>query len=478
MNRVFSNIVFLIVLNLLVKPFWIFGIELTVQNRLGAEAYGNYFALFNFVILFQILLDLGINSFNNRQISQKSELLPSYFSSIVVLKLLMALAYGVIVLIVASALGYDAYQIKLLGILMIGQVALSFLLYFRSNLGALQLFKRDGLLSIGDKLIMIAVMGALLWTQFGVGKVSIVSFAGIQTIAFVVMALMGVLLVLREIKKDGRSLETPNASQMLSILKQSYPFALLILLMAVYNRIDGVMIERMLVNGQEEAGIYAAGYRLLDAINQIGLLSATILYPVYSKMIAEGKAVNVPAVRAGKIVAICTFILCISCFLYQSEIMNWLYTDATPYYSEIFAYLIWSFVGISCTYVFGTLLTSGGHLKELNIIALSGVLLNLVLNYFLISSMNAKGAALATLITQSLVALSFLVLSSRYYKISLRLQTLLKGILFIALTTAFVYYMKDLNFGWWQLRFVASGILALAAGVVLFGKDLFVTLND
>ena len=43
-----TNIAFLIVLNLLIKPFWPLGIEPAVQNAVGNAGYGEYFILFNF----------------------------------------------------------------------------------------------------------------------------------------------------------------------------------------------------------------------------------------------------------------------------------------------------------------------------------------------------------------------------------------------------------------------------------------------
>jgi len=46
MKRKFiTNLALVIFLNLLVKPFWIFGIDRTVQNVVGAESYGLYFSL-------------------------------------------------------------------------------------------------------------------------------------------------------------------------------------------------------------------------------------------------------------------------------------------------------------------------------------------------------------------------------------------------------------------------------------------------
>jgi O-antigen/teichoic acid export membrane protein len=41
-----------------------------------------------------------------------------------------------------------------------------------------------------------------------------------------------------------------NPTFFLLIIKQSYPFAVLVLLMTFYNRIDSVMLERMLPGDQ------------------------------------------------------------------------------------------------------------------------------------------------------------------------------------------------------------------------------------
>ena len=84
------NIFFLVLINLLIKPFFIFGIDLTVQNRLPEGDYGLYFTLLNFTYLFQILNDFGIQNFNNRHVSQHPHLLPKYFPNLLALKLLLS----------------------------------------------------------------------------------------------------------------------------------------------------------------------------------------------------------------------------------------------------------------------------------------------------------------------------------------------------------------------------------------------------
>ena len=74
-KKFLTNLALLIFLNLLVKPFFIFGIDRSVQNAVGLENYGFYFTIFNFAFLFNILLDAGLTNFNNRNIAQHAQLL-------------------------------------------------------------------------------------------------------------------------------------------------------------------------------------------------------------------------------------------------------------------------------------------------------------------------------------------------------------------------------------------------------------------
>ena len=68
--------------------------------------------------------------------------------------------------------------------------------------------------------------------------------------------------------------------------------------------------------------------------------------------------------------------------------------------SKTFGWLLLSFIAISCNYIFGTLLTANGSLKQLNIMAFTGVFINLFLNMILIPEYGSEGAAFASLITQ------------------------------------------------------------------------------
>ena len=96
MRRTFlTNLSLLLFLNLLVKPFWVLGIDRSVQNIVGSADYGFYFALFNFSFLLNIFLDAGITGQNNREIAQNPNLLKDRFQKIIPIRIVLGVIYAI-----------------------------------------------------------------------------------------------------------------------------------------------------------------------------------------------------------------------------------------------------------------------------------------------------------------------------------------------------------------------------------------------
>jgi len=91
----------------------------------GAESYGLYFSLLNFSMILNILLDLGITNFNNKNIAQNHLLMKKHISNIVGIKFLLAGIYAV-VCILASLIVYDEIHVHLLIFLILNQFLISF----------------------------------------------------------------------------------------------------------------------------------------------------------------------------------------------------------------------------------------------------------------------------------------------------------------------------------------------------------------
>jgi O-antigen/teichoic acid export membrane protein len=428
------NLLFLVSLNLLIKPFWIFGIDMTVQNTVGAEEYGFYFALFNFSILLNIFLDFGITNFNNRNISRHHHLITKHFSNIIGLKFLLGVFYIVLILAGAFLIGYDERQIKFLMVLAGNQFLLSFILYMRSNISGLQLFKIDSLLSVLDKLLMIIIVGLLL-LGFRHGF-KIEWFAYSQTLAYALTGLISFIVI-----RSHSEIIKPviNFNFFRAILKKSFPFALLILLQTSYSRIDSVMIERLLPDGETQAGIYAHGYRILDAASQFALLFGTLLLPMFSKMLIVKENITRLVKISFLLLVIPALIIAVNFFFYKNDIIYVLYNQHIEESGKVFGLLILGFVPISVSYIFGTLLTANGNLKAMNIMAAIGVVLNLTMNFILIPRLNAYGAAISGLITQSFTSLIQVLIALKIFKFKIKLNIIFTIVAFTLWTILTAY---------------------------------------
>ncbi len=462
MKRKFvTNLILLITLNILVKPFWIFGIDRTVQNMVGDESYGLYFALFNFSMILNMLLDVGITNYNNRNIAQHNFLLPKHLSNIVGLKLILAVVYAIFSLLIALIIGYNKVQFHLLFFLIINQFLISLTLYLRSNISALHLFRIDSLISVLDRTLMIIICSLLLFTNILHGQFNISWFVYAQTLAYAITTIITFMVVLN---KSGKIKIHFNTKFFLVFLRKSYPYALLILLMSLYTRVDSVLLERILPGtiGKEQAGIYAQAFRLLDAVSMIGVLFSSLLLPIFAKMIK----LNEPVVQMLKLsfalLMVPAIIIVVASFLYNNEIMSLLYKSNTEQSSEILAILMIGFTGIASAYIFGTLLTANGNMKQLNLMAFSGVLLNVVLNLILIPRYQAHGSAYANMTTQILTGAVQCIIAIIIFKIRPRLKYILQLLLFIGFTIAIGIASKFIENWIYGLLIMVLGSLIIA----------------
>lgn len=457
-----TNLALLLFVNLLIKPFWIFGIDRTVQNIVGAHEYGLYASLFSFSIILNIILDFGITNFNNRNIAQNSHLLKKYFSNIIVLKFLLGIVYAVVCFGIGAAMGYSAYQYYLLIFLVANQFLLSGILYLRSNLTGLHLFKTDSFISVTDRAISIILCSGALYLHKNGTPFRIDWFIYAQTAAYLITFLIAFFIVLTQAQFFKLRIHIPF---LLLIVKQSFPFALLILLMSLYTRVDIVMIERMLPDGGTQAGIFVQAFRILDAVTMFGLLFANILLPLFAGMIKRKEPIEQLAVMSFFILMVPTLIISIGSLFYSTELMKMMYFDHFSESAPIFSVLILGFIAFSTTYIFGTLLTANSSLRLLNYMAAAGMATNIILNLWLIPIYQAWGAALASLITQSVTALIQLVIAARIFKFSVNIGNISRMLLYAGSLVAIFALTKGLTGKWlWDLM-IGSAIGGISAMV-------------
>ncbi|MFO7657628.1 MAG: polysaccharide biosynthesis C-terminal domain-containing protein [Bacteroidales bacterium] len=466
MKRKFlKNLTFLLFVNLLVKPFYVLGIDVGIQNAVP-ESYGIYFPLLSLSLMFQVILDMGIENFTRREIARHHHLLSKYLSNIFVLKLFLACIYFAICLLIVVAGDYSIYQIRLLMVLLFNQFLASIILYLRANIGGLQLFKTESIISVLDKTLLITICGTLLWGNFTKKPFQIEWFIFAQTFAYFATFLVSLFIVLHHSGKVKLGFDFRNN---FLIIKKSLPYAFLMLLMASYLRIDSILLERILPDGNIEAGIYAHSFRLLEMMQNYGYLFAIILMPMFAKMLKNKEPVEQLVNISSLIIFVPAIIVSVASVFYSHEIIKLLYTNHLELSAKVFKIIMPGFIGMCATYIFGALLTANGNLRTLIIIAAVGVVVSLVLNFLLIPQLGARGSAIANLSAQMVTAFMQVYAATRVFGFKANYRLIFRILLFTITAIILAWLTKKTGLLW----FYQLAIFSFASVIVAFILKIF-----
>ncbi|OSZ81499.1 hypothetical protein CAP36_09785 [Chitinophagaceae bacterium IBVUCB2] len=462
LSKFYSSLGLLIILNIIIKPLWIFGIDRQVQNVVGTETYGVYFSLLNFTIVFSFLLDWGLTAFFNRQLAANRNSYIDNAGTFIIIKLFFSFLYAVIVFATAYFLGVKQWSILIAVILI--QILTSLFIFFRSIVTAHQWFKTDAWLSIIDKLLMIFICGSFLLFPAVTGIITIHKFLWIQ-ITCTALALLTVLTLINKkgVQLSFNSKALPNKN----LIRVALPFGIIILLMSVHNRLDAFLLERLHPNGAYEAGIYAGAYRLLDAANMIGYLLASFLLPFIARQSGEDKKIDEVVLNSRHLLLIIAIFVSTTTIFLAPWIQQLLYHNSNADGIAVLKWCLPALIGYSLLQVYGTVLTANGQIVQFCYIVLLSVLLNIVLNLLLIPVHGAKGCAMTAIISQAFCGISTMLYVQKKAGIKMHLSSLLIYTSIAALLCGFYYLAGRTGVNEWMVL-AGAVIVVLITTTILF----------
>lgn len=457
-KNLYSSVGWLIGLNLVIKPLWIFGIDRQVQNIVGTETYGLYFSLLSFSIVFSFLLDWGLASFFNRQLAADPHRYNSRTGAFLKLKLFFCILYAAVVCIAAFLSGIRNWDI-LIPVVAI-QVLTSLFVFFRSIVTGRQWFRTDAWFSVLDKTLMILVCGSFLYFPAFGKSLSLLPFLYVQVICTSVSVIAVVVLLWQQgIRFPWAAREQIDSS----LLKQALPYATVVLLMSVHSRLDGFMLERLHPNGAYEAGIYAGAYRLLDAANMAGFLLATFLLPFIARHWNDKPLVNAVVRNSRHLLLLMAVYTGITVYFLAPWIQDLLYRNQDENAITVLQWCLPVLAAYSLLQVYGTVMTAGGQVTRLCYIVFGAVCINISLNLLLIPGWGAQGACIAALVSQGACALATLLHVHVKSGINLHARSLLMYIFIAAALAGFYYGCRAMTLSpWLQVAIAAAGVLGSA----------------
>jgi len=401
-RKFLGNLFLLQALNWLVKPVWIFWIDRLAQVKLGDHWYGKYYVIFSFALLFNILLDFGLNSFLTSNIAKTGSI--GIAKKVIRFRLMLAVLFILLVLVIGLQQKLDP---DILGLVILNQVLAGFLLLVRSILQGRHLFRTDSIISVTDRLIAILLCSFFIYSQNFSARTGVFIFLIVQTAGYIGALIPASIAAFRNTKTSVGNAISPGYQ---ALIKQAGWFAVLAFAMSVFTRIDALMIRNFSKGGYVEAGIYAQSFRLLDAALIFSSLISTLLLPVFSKMIVAKENTHTMVWLNIRIIWFVALPAALAAYYFGAEILQFLYRKTYKdsvelYYSaSIFFPVMFSFLVMGTVHVFGTWLTAAHRVKWLAFIAFFCILFNVAFNYYFIPQYGALAAAWSCFFTQLLFA--------------------------------------------------------------------------
>lgn len=438
-KRFVSGVFISLTLNFLIKPVSVLVIDAGVQRALGNVVYGKYFALLSLALISNVLLDLGINNYTVRNIAQDEERIAHHLNNILLFRGVMLLVYAGIVLLLAFLFDLIESNETVLILLILNQFLVQSIALIRSFFAGQHRFFLDAFLSVLDRALLILIVG-LAFLQFPTW-ITIEFFVFIQSACYLVTLLLGLFFLRKAIKWSSLSL---NWNYIRGILNESMPYALLVLFMLIYNRSDTLLIRLFAKDGAYEAGVYAQGFRLYDAMYMVGFIFASILFPMFSRMLHQkDQEINelihvssrwlVGGVLALVFIAVENADLILA-LLYKNQV--------TPQSSFVFIGLMMAFLAMSLNFIFGTLLTANGSLNLLNRISGFAAVFSVGLNCWAIPVYGAKGAVIIAVCTQAMVSALLVYYSRKEIAVKMSIISWIPVILFFGFLACFHPLLK------------------------------------
>ncbi|MFN4298251.1 MAG: oligosaccharide flippase family protein [Thermaurantimonas sp.] len=444
-----KNFAFLLLLNVLIKPFWVFFIDIPVQNAVGHDVYGMYFTAFNFAFIFSIFSDMGLNHFNNIHLADKSIQKEFSYASVLPLKLLFSLIYVLIASIFSVIIFDNKKIIFLVFISSIFHALTNLILFLRTYLSSHMQFKNDSFYSIFDKIISTIILGILLYFSYP-NTISIETFLYVQIISLLFSVMLLIIILKKHLNFSFR-----NFSLNTYWFKEALPYTLLIFVMGIYTRIDSTLIQ--LLTEKRFAGIYAASFRLIDFLSQYGYLSSVILLPLFSSLKVK-QTESIRLLQSIIFIMIYTgYAIAFLFMLISTKFIHILYNEDTRTIAEIFQIHLMAYPFIISNFVLGSFLTANRQIRYLIRISVIAAFFQILGNYFLIKLYNVNGASVGMVLTNMFIFFAQFYWIFRKFNLENMIYKKIQMLVVLGLAVSLFFFYNKVGFNVLMVFFLSGG---------------------
>lgn len=368
-----------------------------LMRFLPVSEYGKYTYIIEFISIFAFFSDGGFTQHIIKESSQNPGSIEKIYAKAQSAQLLVS---G-IMLILILGISYPTNSIKDFYYLSIFGLSIVISAYFAPVLAILIASGRKDLIFYKD---IILSASKLLFILLGI--LFNASFSYFIYLGFInCIVLLILFLYIRSQQEFKKILKfDPAPLKSMNFIRQGFLFTILMAANVIYNKIDIIMLEKMI--GSVEVGYYSGATKFIYPFMFISGAFMTAIFPKLAKHSEEkDKFQNIQNLALYYLGGI-GIVLSTSLYLGADLIFQLFFADKYDDSIPVFKILVWY---LAIVFIYGPIsnsLVAKNKVIFLVYLNLIMIALNVVLNFFLIPEYQARGAAMATIVCEILIFVS------------------------------------------------------------------------
>lgn len=408
-----------------------------IARYFGEADFGIYNFALSFTSLFTIFADIGLSGLLIREIARNKEHASEYLTNTFIIKLILSLiSFGLIALTI-NIMNYPSDVVFMVYIFGVYTILSSFAQIFMSIFQAFERMEYTALTIILEKIVIISLGLSVLLMGYG-----LIELAYVYVIASIIQVLISFALVLKKITKPSPKI---NFTSWKMLTLRSLPFGINTLFYMIFFKIDTILLS--ILKDDISVGIYSAAYNPLLAFGSVvSSMVISGIYPAMSKYFISSKNnLEYLTIFSYKYMVIIGIPLAVGLFILADRFIELFY--AGQFKDSIIVFQILSlFIPLRLlSNITGTLLTSINKqgIRASSIILCS--IFNIILNLALIPSLSYIGASIATVMSEVLLYVILLYLTTKFFTSIKWYDFLIKPLVASLIMGTVIIYFREIN---------------------------------
>jgi O-antigen/teichoic acid export membrane protein len=412
------------------------GLILVLTRLLGKEGFGLYSFSFAFASIFIFLTHLGINHLIIREIAkhknEANELISQTFPIVLVLSFAFLIIVNIIPLI--ANWSTDEQMVTLL---------FSFYFFFdaiaRYFLGIVRAFEKmeyDALIHISERMLLM-IFALFAWFL----NISLLTLVMLFMLVMFAKAITAFILIRRKFVHGPLNWSLKN---FVPVIKEAYPFALVILFSTVSARVDVIILK--VFHSLEAVAIYNSARKIIEAISFLPENLYFAVFPALSVFyISQREKFEKTFEKTLIALIIIAIPITAGLFILAPKIVDILFE---PEFGQAYLPLRWLSIALMIVFLrhaTAVILNSTQRQHIFAVIFGIAMVVNITLNLILVPEYEILGASISLIVAEAVVLCGSVPFIFRDIKSSLKIVFFPKMLVAGSLISLTIYYMRNWN---------------------------------